>query len=161
VTRAALALAALATPLFAQTAAPVAAPTPMAERVATLAVLNKQNGRTQTYALRPGTFVRSGALTLTLRACETTPPWDRPAQTGAFVQVDERLKDGSAKRRFSGWLFAESPSLNVFDHPVYDVWVRSCTMRFPETGPETVVAGSASKAPKSADMPSAEPSSER
>lgn len=142
-------------------AAPVTAPTPMAERVAAISVLNKQNTRTQTVALRPGTRATSGALTVTLRACETTPPWDRPAQTGAFVQIDERGKDGKLRRLFSGWLFAESPSLNTFDHPVYDVWVRSCTMRFPETGPDTVVAGSASKAPKSAEAPTAEASSER
>ncbi|MEM6827498.1 MAG: DUF2155 domain-containing protein, partial [Pseudomonadota bacterium] len=25
----------------------------------------------------------------------------------------------------------ESPSLNVVEHPIYDVWVKDCAMRFP------------------------------
>ena len=32
---------------------------------------------------------------------------------------------------FSGWLYKESPSLNVVEHPVYDVWPKSCAMTFP------------------------------
>ena len=38
---------------------------------------------------------------------------------------------------FSGWLFRERPERNIIQHPIYDVFVRSCTMRWPgETDPE-------------------------
>lgn len=132
-------------------------PTPMAERTAKIALLNKQNGRVQEYLLRPGTRVASGRLAITLRACETTPPWERPALTGGFVQIDDLT---TRKRLFSGWLYAESPSLNSFDHPVFDVWVRSCTMRFPEVGPDTIVPGKSREpaAPSSAVKSDATPS---
>ena len=56
-----------------------------------------------------------------LRACETTAPWEIEALTGAFVQLDVELPDGRWQRVFSGWLYKESPSLNVVEHPVYDV----------------------------------------
>ena len=36
---------------------------------------------------------------------------------------------------FSGWLFKNAPSVNVVEHPVYDVWVKACEMSFP--GEET------------------------
>ena len=133
-------------------------PTPMSERTAKVALLNKQNGRVQEFLLRPGSRVASGRLAIILRACETTPPWERPILTGGFVQIDDLV---TRKRLFSGWLYAESPSLNSFDHPVFDVWVRSCTMRFPETGPDTIVPGKSrdpvapSSAPKSDAIPSA------
>ena len=142
-------------------------PTPMAERVATFAVLNKQNGQTRQFAAKPGASVAHGRLTVRVRACEATPPWDRP-WTGAFLQIDERLKQGGTKRVFSGWLFAESPSINSFDHPTYDVWVKSCAMSFPEAGPDTIVAGKSapsdakpSSAKKSASTAKAAPSEER
>src|SRR3546814_6729466 len=32
---------------------------------------------------------------------------------------------------FSGWLFKNSPSLNVVEHAIYDVWVKDCRMSFP------------------------------
>src|SRR3546814_2126388 len=44
--------------------------TPMAERVATLAVLNKQNGKTQELKMRPGQAVLLGGIIVRLRACE-------------------------------------------------------------------------------------------
>ena len=128
-------------------------PTPMAERVAHLAVLNKHNRQVRMIDARPGTRVGLGSLLIQVRACEAVPAYERP-WTGAFLQIDERLRQGGVKRVFSGWLFAESPSLNSFEHPVYDIWVKSCTMSFPETGPDTVVLGGAdassrSSAPKS------------
>ena len=53
------------------------------------------------------------------------------------MQVDIRERGSQQHARvFSGWMFRESPSLNVVEHPVYDVWVKDCTMRFPgEEGP--------------------------
>lgn len=113
-------------------------PTPMSERVVRLGVLNKHNRDVRTIIAKPGATVGLGRLLIRVRACEATPPYERPL-SGAFLQIDERLRQGGVKRVFSGWLFAQSPSLNSFQHPIYDVWVRSCTMRFPETGPETII----------------------
>jgi len=111
--------------------------TPMAERVATLGFLNKRNGLTRDLELRPGQSVRIGRAIVRLRACERTAPWELTPEQGAFVQllVNERPPNRSGadqwKRVFSGWLFRESPSLNVVEHPIYDVWVKSCAMSFP------------------------------
>ena len=68
---------------------PPDAPTPLAERVAGIGVLNKRTGVVQRLALKPGQQVTAFGLTITLKSCETTPPWERPRLTGAFVQVDE------------------------------------------------------------------------
>ena len=111
--------------------------TPMAERVATLGFLNKRNGLTRDLELKPGQSIRIGRAIVRLRACEKTAPWQLTPEQGAFVQllVNERPPNRSGddqwKRVFSGWLFRESPSLNVVEHPIYDVWVKSCAMSFP------------------------------
>ena len=55
--------------------------------------------------------------------------------TGAFVQVDVEGADKAWRRVFSGWLYKESPSLNVVEHPVYDVWPKSCEMTYPAGPP--------------------------
>lgn len=106
--------------------------TPMADRVATIGLLNKRNNVSQDFEMKPGESRRSGNVVLRLQACEKTAPWETPRETGAFVQVlvQERGED-DFKRIFSGWLFKNSPSLNVVEHPVYDVWVKDCAMSFP------------------------------
>ncbi|MEE4348616.1 MAG: DUF2155 domain-containing protein [Pacificimonas sp.] len=122
----------------ANSAAAQTAVTPMVERVATIAVLDKVSQEVADYEVLPGERIAYRALSIRLVACDATPPWAEREEQGAFVQIDDRrAREGENQRLFSGWLYAKSPSLNSFDHPGYDVWVRSCAMAFPETGPDT------------------------
>jgi hypothetical protein len=122
--------------------APPPVETPMAQRVAVLGLLNKRNGIARDVTMRPGDVQRIGDVIIRLRACDKTAPWEPQVLTGAFVQTDVRGTDGHWRRVFSGWLFKESPSLNAVQHPIYDVWVKSCAMTIPETGPDTIAASS-------------------
>jgi hypothetical protein len=115
--------------------------TPMAQRIAVLGLLNKRTGATRDLTLRPGQSVRVGDVVVRLRACETTAPWEVQQLTGAFVQVDVRNPQGQFQRVFSGWLYKETPSLNVVEHPIYDVWTKSCAMTHPEGGTPAPAAG--------------------
>ncbi|MDQ0836453.1 hypothetical protein QFZ54_000237 [Sphingomonas faeni] len=145
--------------------------TPMAQRVAVLGLLNKRNGETREVTLKPGQSTRMGDVVLRLRACEQTAPWEQEQLTGAFVQVLVRGADTRWRRTFSGWLYKERPALNAVQHPVYDVWTKSCAMTFPGTGPDTAPVAEALPAkrssarkspadatPAAAEAPSAPPS---
>jgi hypothetical protein len=123
--------------------------TPMAERVAVIGLLNKRNGIVRDLTLRPGQAMRVKDVVVRLRACETTAPWETEKLTGAFVQVDRLRSDGQWVRRFSGWLYKESPSLNVVEDPVYDVWPKSCAMSWP-AGPDAPASPSRSSSPSRA-----------
>ncbi len=105
--------------------------TPMAQRVAVIGLLNKRNGISQNLTLKPGEALRVGDVIVRLRACETSAPWEVQKLTGAFVQLDVRNPRGQFGRVFSGWLYKETPSLNVVEHPIYDVWPKSCAMTHP------------------------------
>lgn len=123
--------------------------TPMAQRVAIVGLLNKRNGVSRDVTLKPGQAIRLGDTVVRLRACEQTAPWEVEQLTGAFVQLDVRAVDQKWRRVFSGWLYKERPALNVVQHPVYDVWAKSCTMAFPAKGPDTDVLAAPSSARKS------------
>lgn len=120
-----------------------AAATPMNEREAVLGLLNKRNGESREFKLKPGQAARIGDVIVRLRACERTAPWESDELTGAFVQVDVLELDKRWHRIFSGWLYKERPALNVVQHPIYDVWPKSCAMTFLDSGPDTVPAPSA------------------
>lgn len=127
--------------------------TPMKDRVATLGLLNKRNNISLDLKMKPGESRRVGNVVVKLEACEKTAPWEYDPEEGAFVQVyvQERPNVSSAlawHKIFSGWLFKNAPSVNVVEHPVYDVWVKSCAMTFP---------GEESPAPTSSAKPSGNP----
>lgn len=106
---------------------------------AVIGVLNKRLSTTAEFRLKPGEKFAFDRLSGVMHACERTAPWETRQEQGAFVQLVEsppamtRTEKPPAPRTiFSGWLFARSPSLNPVRHPVYDVWIKSCTMDFPD-----------------------------
>jgi len=136
--------------------------TPVKDRVATLGLLNKRNNLEQDLVMKVGESRRIGNVIVKLANCEKTLPWETPPETGAFVQVlvEERAaidRPLAWRRVFSGWLFRNSPSANVVEHPVYDVWVKDCAMKFPGEEEDPAAAASASSAAKPAGKPAAAP----
>lgn len=119
-----------------------ASATPLSEREVELVALEKLSGNHVTLKARPGQTVSWRDLTIAIRACEARPPWE-PPEAGAFLQIDEKLRNGAVERRFSGWTFAVARSINGFESPNYAVWLKSCAMSFPDKGPETVLAAGA------------------
>lgn len=127
--------------------------TPNKDRVVTLGVLNKRNNLTQDLVMKPGESRRLGNLVVKVSTCEKSLPWERPQEEGAFVQVfvEERRTTAEKlawRKVFSGWLFKNAPSLNVVEHPVYDVWVKACAMSFPGEEASPQEEASSKSAPK-------------
>ena len=45
----------------------------------------------------------------------------------AYLQVKDLKNTGNDEVFvFNGWTFSSSPSINTFDHPVYDLWLTKC-----------------------------------
>lgn len=137
--------------------------TPVKDRVATLGLLNKRNNLQQDLVMKVGESRRVGNIIVKLANCEKTLPWENPPETGAFVQVLVEERAGTDKplawrKVFSGWLFRNSPSANVVEHPVYDVWVKDCAMKFPGEEEDPAAFASASSAAKPSGKPAAAPS---
>lgn len=94
-------------------------------QVATFATLDKVTARISKVEAPLAETFEFGALKVTARVCYSRPPTEQP-KTTAFVEVDQVDLDGTEKRIFSGWMFAESPGLNAVEHPVFDVWLTGC-----------------------------------
>ena len=96
--------------------------------VAVFGGLDKITATVSTFEAIKDKSTRFGALELTVRACDMHPPEETP-QTAAYVeirQIDEETNTVEPEPIFKGWMFAESPGLNGLEHPVYDVWLKSC-----------------------------------
>jgi hypothetical protein len=103
--------------------------------IAVFSGLDKITGRITTFDVYIGETVQFGALQLTPRVCYTRPDTEAP-KTDTFVEVDEITLDRKIRRIFSGWMFADSPGLNAVEHPVYDVWLKSCKQKSDVPAPD-------------------------
>jgi hypothetical protein len=109
--------------------------------IAIFAALDKVTAAVQKVTAKLNDTEPFRTLRITPRVCYTSPPTE-PPRTTTFVEIDEILFDGKEKRVFTGWMFAESPGLNPLLHPVFDVWLTSCSEphgapRRPQAGPGT------------------------
>jgi hypothetical protein len=116
---------------FASAAILTATPAPadqsdmITEPVAVLQGLDKITARVSEIDAPVGKPVKFGTLQITVRDCKKNPPEDRP-EDAAFLQIDE-VRPGEVNiRKFSGWMFAQSPALSSLEHPVYDVILLDC-----------------------------------
>tara|TARA_B100000989_G_scaffold184491_1_gene138879 strand:- start:114 stop:521 length:408 start_codon:yes stop_codon:yes gene_type:complete len=53
--------------------------------------------------------------------------FDDNPEIKAYIQVrDLTKKDRNNVYVFNNWMFSSSPSIEPFDHPVYDIWLVNC-----------------------------------
>lgn len=124
-TRRATARASLAGSVLLCMAGPAAAQR-VENSVAIFAALDKVTAKISRLEVPLNQTANFGSLRVTPRACFTRPPTEQP-KTTTFVEIDETMLDGKEKRIFTGWMFADSPALNAVEHPVFDVWLTSCS----------------------------------
>lgn len=96
-----------------------------AHSTAVLRTLDKVTARTATVAVPVGASHRFGTLSVTVQACQQTPPEEQP-EAAAFLEIVDSPPERMAEMVFSGWMFASSPALSALQHPIYDVWVIGC-----------------------------------
>jgi hypothetical protein len=116
--------------------APAGPARPVRSPVAILRVLDKVSAQTIAFAAPIGQRVRYKTLIFEVKACETRDPLEPQPHTSAYLIItsDHGAASGGVLGRrqvYRGWMFAESPSLSPFRHPVYDAWLVSCAAEAP------------------------------
>ena len=93
--------------------------------IASLRVLDKNTARVDELSLPVNQTATFGSLSVTPRACRTTPPEEAP-ESAVYLDVLEKKPDAPETPVFHGWMFASTPALSAMEHPVYDIWVIGC-----------------------------------
>ena len=89
-------------------------------------ILDKISSKNTLLKLENGKLEKFKDLEIKSIKCKNSEFDDNPEIT-AYIQVrDLTTKNNDEVFVFNGWMFSSSPSIEPFDHPVYDVWLVSC-----------------------------------
>ena len=89
-------------------------------------ILDKVSSKTSQLSLNIGQETKFENLIIKILKCKNSEFDDNPEIT-AYMQVqDVTLKNNDKVFVFNGWTFSSSPSISLFDHPVYDIWLIKC-----------------------------------
>lgn len=105
--------------------------------VAVIQALDKVSAETLRFEAPINQPIRYKSLIFIVRACETTAPDEVISDAAAHVEIVSQPKGPDdqppppGKQVFRGWMFSNSPGLNLFQHPVYDAWLIACKTAAP------------------------------
>ena len=89
-------------------------------------ILDKISSKTSQLSLNIEQETKFENLIIKILKCKNSEFDDNPEVT-AYMQVqDITLKNNDKVFVFNGWTFSSSPSISLFDHPVYDIWLIKC-----------------------------------
>jgi hypothetical protein len=89
-------------------------------------VLDKVSSKSSLIKLKIGEEKKFKNLLIRSLKCKNSEFDDNPEIT-AYIQVkDLTKKNNNDVFIFNGWTFLSSPTINPFDHPVYDMWLTKC-----------------------------------
>ena len=89
-------------------------------------ILDKVSSKNSLLKIKIGEEKKYKNLLIKSLKCKNSEFDDNPEIT-AYLQV----KDLTSKNKdevfiFNGWTFSSGPTINPFDHPVYDIWLTDC-----------------------------------
>ena len=89
-------------------------------------VLDKVSSKNNVLKIKIGEEQKFKNLLIKSLKCKNSEFDDNPEIT-AYLQVkDLTNKNNDEVFVFNGWTFSSSPTINPFDHPVYDIWLTKC-----------------------------------
>ena len=89
-------------------------------------ILDKVSSKTSQLKLKIREEKTFENLIIKVFKCKNSEFDDNPEVT-AYMQVqDITLNNNDKVFVFNGWTFSSSPSISLFDHPVYDIWLIKC-----------------------------------
>ena len=89
-------------------------------------ILDKVSSKSILLKLKIGEEKKYNNLLIKSLKCKNSEFDDNPDIT-AYIQVqDLTSKNNDEVFVFNGWTFSSSPTINPFDHPVYNIWLTKC-----------------------------------
>ena len=89
-------------------------------------ILDKVSSKTSQLTLDINKETKFENLIIKVLKCKNSEFDDNPEVT-AYMQVQDITFDNNDQVFvFNGWTYSSSPSITLFDHPVYDIWLSKC-----------------------------------
>ena len=89
-------------------------------------ILDKVSSKNNLLKIKVGEEKKFKNLLIKTLKCKNSEFDDNPEIT-AYLQVKDLTNSNNNEVFvFNGWTFSSSPTINPFDHPVYDIWLTKC-----------------------------------
>ena len=89
-------------------------------------ILDKLSSKSKLININVGEEYIFKNLTLKVLKCKNSKFDDNPEITSYLQVKDLNNENNNEVFVYNGWTFSSSPSIQAFDHPIYDLWILKC-----------------------------------
>ena len=95
-------------------------------KIVDVKILDKLSSKNKLLKIEIGKDYIFKNLVIKILKCKNSKFDDNPEITSYLQVRDLNNKGNNEVFVFNGWTFSSSPSIQVFDHPIYDLWILKC-----------------------------------
>ena len=95
-------------------------------KIVDVKILDKLSSKNKLLKIEIGKDYIFKNLVIKILKCKNSKFDDNPEITSYLQVRDLNNKGNNEVFVFNGWTFSSSPSIQVFDHPIYDLWILRC-----------------------------------
>ena len=89
-------------------------------------ILDKVSSKNNLLKIKIGEEKKYKNLLIKSLKCKNSEFDDNPEITAYLQVIDLTSNNNDEVFVFNGWTFSSGPTINPFDHPVYDIWLMKC-----------------------------------
>ena len=101
---------------------------PIEANIAEIQILDKITAKVNTYEILNNQNLKIGSLDIEIYACFKNSPEEIP-EDFTLLRVYDYMNPEGDKLIYQGWMISSSPASTPLEHPIYDLWLKSCKMK--------------------------------
>jgi len=90
-------------------------------------ILNKISAKVTSINIKVGNSIFFDSLKIQIFSCYKNPPEEVP-EDFVLLEIYDDVNLYKKKLVYKGWMISSSPATTPFEHPIYDLWIRSCNI---------------------------------
>jgi len=90
-------------------------------------ILNKISAKVTSINITVGNSIFFDSLNIQIFSCYKNPPEEIP-EDFVLLEIYDDVNLNKKKLVYKGWMISSSPATTPFEHPIYDLWIRSCNI---------------------------------
>ena len=98
---------------------------PLQRQYANFKLLDKISNKLDEKTIKVNESDFFGTLNIKVYSCFTEPPNEIP-EDYVLIDVKDNFKD-EEESIYKGWMISSSPDITPLEHPIYDLWLLSCS----------------------------------
>ena len=98
---------------------------PLQMEYANFKLLDKISNKLNDMSIKVNESEVIGSLNISVYSCFTEPPNEIP-EDYALIDVKDNFQNDE-ESIYKGWMISSSPDVTPLEHPIYDLWLLSCS----------------------------------